>query len=203
VEYAVDSDLRSIQLTDLEVPLLPVTTNLSLLRAEVVREGTVGFGVRLSCSAPGVFGSTSANQSVYVDGAVTDNVPVLLAQAMGADLVIATNALPPAAGAGSGGFGLLKRLRDASVSFDLVLHLAGERTSTSRTIVYSAAPAATPLLSTFDFAASARIVDETRTRDARFQATIEASVVAFRELSRPRALAGERRAWRYGSGATR
>jgi len=188
VEHAVNAELGFASLSALEIPFLPVATNLSLLRAEVIRGGTIGFGVRASGSAPGLFATTTTRDAIYVDGAVSDNVPIALVEAMGADLVIATNPLPAGLGprANAGGWGPLSRLRDFAVSFELMLHLAGEHAPTARRIVYSAEPASAPLLSTFGYSASARIVDQVRTRDARFRAAVEASAAAFRDLSRPR-----------------
>lgn len=192
--YVVDADLGGARLEELEVPLLPVATNLTHLRPEVICQGTVGFGVRASVSAPGVFAPTLAGEAVYVDGAITDNVPAGLVEAMGADLVIAANPLPaarpPSPKAGSrrpvlGGLGALapsRRIRDLAVSFGLLMHLAGEREATSRRVVYSAAPEVTALPGIFDYAAAPRIVDQVRRRDPHFRQAIDAAVQAFRRL---------------------
>jgi NTE family protein len=197
-QYIVDADLDSARLEDLEVPLLPVATNLRQLRPEVITRGTVGFGVRASVSAPGLFAPTLTVDAIYVDGAVTDNVPVALVENMGADLVIATNPLPAAVGPrprsqgqGSVWDGLRalnpwRRIRDFSVSLALMLHLAGEHEMTDRRVIYSADPAAAPLLTTFDYAAARRVVDHVRHRDVRFRQAVDASVQAFRALASPR-----------------
>lgn len=189
--YVVDADLGGARLEELEVPLLPVATNLTLLRPEVIRRGTVGFGVRASVSAPGVFAPTIAGEAVYVDGAIADNVPAGLVEAMGADLVIAANPLPaarpPRRRPGLGGLGALapsRRIRDLAVSFGLLMHLAGEREATSRRVVYSAAPQAAALPAIFDYAAAPRIVEQVRRRDPHFRRAVDAAVQAFRELGK-------------------
>jgi len=69
-----------------------------------------------------------------------------------------------------------------------MLHLAGERAPGARTVVYSPEPTTAPLLSTFGYGASARILSEVRGRDRRFRAAIDASVDAFRDLSPRRGL---------------
>jgi predicted acylesterase/phospholipase RssA len=199
MEHVVDMDLGRVPLRALEVPFLPVAPHLSRLRPEVIRGGTLGFGVRASGPSPGLFAPTIAPATIIVEGAVTDGVPVALAalgalaaieavEAIGADLVIATNPLPAAFGprSRSAAPGLLGGLRTSSASFGLMLHVAGQHSPGGRRVAYSPEPAGTSLFSTFGFSAAARIVDEVRTRDARFRAAVGASVAAFEELARPR-----------------
>jgi NTE family protein len=181
-EYAIEADLGDARLEQLEIPLLPVTTNLSRLRPEVIAEGSIGFGVRASVSAPGIFAPTIAGGSIYVDGAVSDNMPVALVESMGADLVIATNPLP--AGRLRSTWGVLARLRDFTAAFELLLHVAGDREPSDRRVIYSAGPAAAPLRTTFDYGSAAQLIARATHDDPRFRAAVDASVAAWRELSR-------------------
>jgi NTE family protein len=190
-EYAVDADLGDARLEQLEIPLYPVATNLARLRPEVITEGSIGFGVRASVSAPGMFAPTIAGGSIYVDGAVSDNLPVALVEAMGADLVIGANPLPAALPRTTRG--ALARLHDLTTAFQLLLHVAGEREPSDRRVIYSPGPAAAPLSTTFDYGCAARLVAQLTHRDPRFRAAVDASVAAWTELSRPREVAGERR----------
>ncbi|HEX7838745.1 MAG TPA: patatin-like phospholipase family protein [Kofleriaceae bacterium] len=191
-EYMVEADLGDARLEQLEIPLLPVATNLSRLRPEVIVEGSIGFGVRASVSAPGIFARTIAGGSIYVDGAVSDNMPVALVESMGADLVIATNPLPAAPPRSTGG--VLARLRDFTAAFELLLHVAGEREPSRRRIIYSAGPAAAPLRTTFDYGSAARLVARVTHDDPRFRAAVDASVAAWRGLSRSTLAPGRPRA---------
>lgn len=191
-EYTVDADLGDARLEQLEIPLFPVATNLGRLRPEVIAEGSIGFGVRASVSAPGIFAPTIAGGSIYVDGAVSDNLPVGLVEAMGADLVIGANPLPAARPRSTRG--ALARLHDFTTAFQLLLHVAGERELSDRRVIYSAGPAAAPLSTTFDYGCAARLVAKLTHDDPRFRAAVDASVAAWRELARPGgAGAGERR----------
>jgi predicted acylesterase/phospholipase RssA len=181
-EYLVDADLGDTRLDQLEVPLFPVATNLTELRPEVITAGSIGFGVRASVSAPGIFAPTLAGRARYVDGAVSDNLPVALVESLGADLVIAANALPAAAPGPARGPG--SRLGDVTAAFGLLLHVAGEREVTDRRVIYSAGPAAAPLRATFDYGSAERFVARI-TGDPGFRAAVGAAVAAWRELARP------------------
>ena len=181
-EYVVEADLGDARLEQLEIPLLPVATNLSRLRPEVIAEGSISFGVRASASAPGIFARTIAGGSIYVDGAVSDNMPVALVESVGADLVIATNPLPAAPPRSTRG--VLARLRDFTAAFELLLHVAGDREPSDRRVIYSAGPAAAPLRTTFDYGSAARLVARATYDDPRFRAAVDASVAAWRKLSR-------------------
>jgi NTE family protein len=94
IEWLFDYDLGLINLDDLEIPLYPVATNLTAGKEDVIVGTSVGWGARASASAPGIFASTIVNKTIYVDGAVTDNVPATVVADMGAELVIASNAMP-------------------------------------------------------------------------------------------------------------
>lgn len=186
VEYTVDADLGGARLDDLEIPLLPVATNLSLLRPEVITRGTVGFGVRASASVPGLFAPTQAGDAIYVDGAVSDNAPAALVGAVGADLVIAANTLPPPAPRQRRRLHPMSRILDFTASLDLLLHLAGDRPAIGPQVVYSPLPAASPLRSMFDHGAAARILDRVRREDGRLRDAVDAAVAAWTDLSAPR-----------------
>jgi predicted acylesterase/phospholipase RssA len=181
-EYLVDADLGDTPLEQLEVPLFPVATNLSELRPEVITSGSIGFGVRASVSAPGIFAPTVAGGVRYVDGAVSDNLPVALVESLGADLVIAANALPAAALRPTRG--PAARLGDFTAAFGLLLHVAGEREATGRRVLYSAVPAAAPLRATFDYGSAERFIARIA-GDPGFRAAVGAAVAAWRELARP------------------
>ena len=47
--------------------------------------------MRASCSIPGVFQPLELGGKMYVDGGVTNNLPVDVARAKGADIIIAVN----------------------------------------------------------------------------------------------------------------
>ena len=137
IEWMIESDLGDMTVESLEILFLPVAANLTKGRADTVDRSTVAFGVRAATSVPGILAPTLTARAMYVDGAVADNVPTSLVEAMGAGLTVTCNALPP----GNGGCvvkpatsflgrlwrqnGLLARAFELGVSFDLVLHDMG------------------------------------------------------------------------------
>ena len=98
-------------------------------------------------SAPGVFAATITRSGLYVDGAITDNVPVQLVERMGADLVVACNPLPPPAAISSHAedspladflaeLNPVNRLRDLRVSFEMMMHDFGDCEPSETRVVY-------------------------------------------------------------------
>ena len=71
-----------------ERPFAAVTTNLSTGRELWFTEGDLHLAIRASCSMPGLMAPVMHNGYWLVDGAVVNPVPVSLARAMGADIVI-------------------------------------------------------------------------------------------------------------------
>ncbi|MFO0756937.1 MAG: hypothetical protein U0359_10615 [Byssovorax sp.] len=196
IELRVDLDLGPVRLEDLEVPLLPVATNLTSGEAEVIRRATVAFGVRASGTAPGLFGSTLARNAVYVDGAITDNVPVLLARNEGAALVVAANAVPPPPGlrvetprsAIAAFFEELSPLRrtvDLFSSISLLVHAIGDLDARDTPILYDPPPEHFALFRTFEFARAMEIMSDVR-QQPEFQRTIDAAERAWNDLRQPR-----------------
>lgn len=197
IDLGVEADLGESLLEDLEILLLPVATNLSHARAEVITRSTVASAVRASASAPGVFASTITRAGLYVDGAVTDNVPVVLVERMGADLLLACNPLPPPPSIQIrlpttplsdflAELNPVNRLRDLMVSFELMFHDFGDCEEAETRVVYDPPPETGPLFRTFNYARARELVDEVK-REPRFGDTMARALSAWAKLSAPRA----------------
>ena len=76
---------------ELKLPFACVATELESGREHWLLEGELMSAVRASCSIPGMFVPVRHHERWLIDGAVVNPVPVSLARAMGADLVIAVN----------------------------------------------------------------------------------------------------------------
>ncbi|HET9403540.1 MAG TPA: patatin-like phospholipase family protein [Burkholderiales bacterium] len=72
-------------------PFAVVATEAKSGRMTVFNRGGTGLAVRASASVPNVFVSPVINGEEYVDGGLSSPVPVKLARAMGADIVIAVD----------------------------------------------------------------------------------------------------------------
>jgi NTE family protein len=72
-------------------PFAAVATDIVSGEEVVIRSGDVIEAVRASISVPGIFTPVRSNGRILVDGGLTNPVPVSVARAMGADIVIAVD----------------------------------------------------------------------------------------------------------------
>jgi NTE family protein len=75
----------------LPIPYRAVATDLESGKAVVFSRGEVVSAMRASMSVPGAIAPAEYDGRILVDGGLTDNLPVGVARAMGADIVIAVN----------------------------------------------------------------------------------------------------------------
>ncbi|PWC20763.1 patatin-like phospholipase RssA [Brenneria roseae subsp. roseae] len=83
--------LRTQQIEECAIKFGAVTTNLSTGRELWLTKGDLHQSIRASCSMPGLLSPVWFNGYWLVDGAVVNPIPVSLARAMGADVVIAVD----------------------------------------------------------------------------------------------------------------
>ncbi|MCW2485031.1 patatin-like phospholipase RssA [Candidatus Symbiopectobacterium sp. NZEC127] len=83
--------LRTQQIEECAIKFGAVATNLTTARELWLTEGDLHHAIRASCSMPGLFAPVRHNAYWLVDGAVVNPVPVSLARALGADVVIAVD----------------------------------------------------------------------------------------------------------------
>lgn len=83
----------------LPIPYRAVATDLLTGKATVLSEGELAEAMRASMSVPGVIDPLRLGGRMLVDGGLTNNLPVDVARAMGAEVVIAVNVGTPLLGA--------------------------------------------------------------------------------------------------------
>ena len=83
-----------VDIQQLNLPFAAVATDLLSGEIVVMNEGPLAEAIRASCSVPGVFTPYHRNGRLLVDGVVVNNLPVSVAQDLGADYVIAVDLLP-------------------------------------------------------------------------------------------------------------
>jgi len=141
IEWFINGQLRRMNVNDgkpiglgtTEVPFYPISSNLSTFKERTEEHGTVGHGVRLSGTMPPVAPAFRLNDELLVDGAFVANVPSRYLREIGADFVIAANAVPPAPSESPKG-GIIKRtigffmrrMSDALAANQLLTWKAGE-----------------------------------------------------------------------------
>jgi NTE family protein len=88
------SDLESFD--DLPTPFRCVATDLVSGKAVVFKDGPLAEALRATMSLPAIFSPVRRDDHVFVDGGIINNLPVDVARAMGADIVIAVHLeVPP------------------------------------------------------------------------------------------------------------
>lgn len=97
----VKRDVGEHWLEDLDTVFVPVACDIAAAETTAIRGAYLTIGVRASGSFPTVFAPTTVMDTTanklrrYVDGGISDNVPDGPILAEGADLVIASNIVPP------------------------------------------------------------------------------------------------------------
>ena len=75
----------------LPIPFCAVATDIQSGKEVVIRQGDLIEAVRASIAVPGIFTPVRSNGLLLVDGGLVNPVPVSVARAMGADIVIAVD----------------------------------------------------------------------------------------------------------------
>jgi NTE family protein len=81
------SEIKSFN--DLPIPFACVATDLVSGKPKVFRDGSLSLALRSTMSLPGIFTPVRAPDGIYADGGLLENIPVEVAQQMGADLTLA------------------------------------------------------------------------------------------------------------------
>ncbi len=79
----------------LKIPFAVVATNFDRGEKTVFREGNISECIKASFTFPLLYSPTVINDSNYVDGGLTANIPVDVAKDIGADYVVAVNSTSP------------------------------------------------------------------------------------------------------------
>lgn len=86
-----ESHFADRSISDLAIPFACVATELASGREIWLREGRLSAAIRASTALPGLFRPVMHDGQLLVDGALVNPVPVSLARALGADIVIAVD----------------------------------------------------------------------------------------------------------------
>lgn len=86
--------LGDITFEELNLPTAVVATNLVTGDKKVFRTGPVAHAVRASCSIPQIYLPVEIDNQFYVDGGLSEYLPVETALELGADFVIASHLAP-------------------------------------------------------------------------------------------------------------
>ncbi len=87
--FSIHTDVQNF--SELKIPVMMVATDLETGRKVVLKSGNILDALRASMSTPGLFAPARVKNRWLVDGGLVDPVPVSVARAMGADIVIAVD----------------------------------------------------------------------------------------------------------------
>ena len=91
--------VRDVERFDrLPIPFRAIATDMESGAAVVLDQGDLALALRSSMSVPGVFPPTELNGRVLGDGGLVNNLPIDVARALGAEVVIAVNIGTPPGG---------------------------------------------------------------------------------------------------------
>ena len=94
VEQVIDSMLAlkgCVEFECLPIPFRCVAAELMSAREVVLSQGTLPQAIRASMAIPGIFKPATIDGEQLVDGGLMNNLPVDVAKAMGADIIIAVD----------------------------------------------------------------------------------------------------------------
>jgi NTE family protein len=91
LEAFVKARVKQERIEQLKIPFAAVATDLNWGERIVLDTGPIARAVRASSAIPGVFEPVAHEGKILVDGGVVDNLPVDVARAKGADLVVAVD----------------------------------------------------------------------------------------------------------------
>ncbi len=113
-ETATGGSRVSGDFDDLSIPFRAIATDLNTGEAVILDHGSLPMAMRASMSLPGIFRPITIGDRVLLDGGVSNQVPIDVVRAMGADRVIAVDVGTP----------LTELDRDASL-VDVIGQLSG------------------------------------------------------------------------------
>jgi NTE family protein len=91
LESWVKGHIKTANIENLKIPFAAVATDLNWGYKVVLDSGSVARAIRASAAIPGVFQPVQHQGKILVDGGVVDNIPISVAKAKGADIVIAVD----------------------------------------------------------------------------------------------------------------
>jgi len=91
LEAWVKSHVKTANIEHLKIPFAAVAADLNWGQRVVLDRGSLPRAIRASAAIPGVFQPVQHQGKILVDGGVVDNIPIAVAKARGADLVIAVD----------------------------------------------------------------------------------------------------------------
>lgn len=95
MEGVIDELTGGVTIEELEIPFAAVAVDILTGELIVLRQGSLARAIRASASLPSIFTPLEDGNRLLIDGGALNNLPVCVAQDMGADYLIAVDLVPP------------------------------------------------------------------------------------------------------------
>jgi NTE family protein len=95
LEEVIDELTGGVTIEEMEIPFSAVAVDILTRELIVLRQGPLARAIRASASLPGIFTPLEDGGRLLIDGGALNNLPVCVAQEMGADYTIAVDLVPP------------------------------------------------------------------------------------------------------------
>jgi NTE family protein len=95
MEKVIDELTGGVTIEELKIPFAAVAVDILTRELIVLRQGPLARAVRASASLPGIFTPLEDGDRLLIDGGALNNLPVCVAQDMGAAYTIAVDLVPP------------------------------------------------------------------------------------------------------------
>lgn len=89
----LDKHLNKVQIEDLKIPFIAVCTDLLTAQKYEISKGSLAEAIKVSTSIPVLIRPTHTEDHLLVDGGLVSPLPVVTAQKMGSDIVIAVDTI--------------------------------------------------------------------------------------------------------------
>lgn len=76
LRYILEKNIKQTKFEDLKLPFYACVSNLNSGKAEYINKGLLHIIVQASASIPVIFSPVKIDDKIYVDGGLTDNLPV-------------------------------------------------------------------------------------------------------------------------------
>ena len=96
IKHRLKRSIGDVHFSELVRPLRIVATNLATLEREIFSSGEVAAAVHASSAIPGACVPVTLKGETYIDGGVSDPLPVDVLEEMGVERIIAVNTIPTA-----------------------------------------------------------------------------------------------------------
>lgn len=95
MEEFINELTGEVTIEELEIPFVAVAVDILSGELIALRQGPLARAIRASASLPGIFTPLEDGDRLLIDGGALNNLPVCVAQDMGADYLIAVDLVPP------------------------------------------------------------------------------------------------------------